>query len=886
MKKGLKITGIVLGSLLLILLILPFAFKGKIKDIVVSQGNKMLNAQFDMGALNISLIRNFPNATVTIKDFDLWGVEEFEQDTLLSADRVSATVNVSSLFSDKGIEIKRVLLSGVDVKAIVLQDGRPNWDIMKPSDKVEEEKVDEADSDISLLIDRVTLNDIDIIYDDRKGNMYASVDNLNLTLSGNLSADHTTLKIQTAIEKLLYRSGGVTLVNSVALAANINVDADLKNKKFVLEKNSISINAIKASVDGSLALYENDAIDIDLVLNTEKIGFKEILSLVPAIYSKDFKSLQADGNVEMNAWVKGVYKGEMLPAFDATVRVRDGSFQYPALPKGVKDINFTVAAKGPGGNADLTTIDVSPLSLNIAGNPFSANIHLATPISDPAFRVKAKGTVDLGAIKEVYPMDNMELNGVFTADLDLQGRMSYIEKEQYTNFLASGTLGIRDMIVKMEDMPDIDVKSSTFTFTPQYLHLSETTVNIGRSDITADSRFENYMAFLSEGQVVRGNLNITSNMLDLNEIMGIEVEEEDKVEESTPMEVFKVPENINFRLNTNLNKVLFDNLELDNVAGVVAIDRGKLDMSNLSFNTLGGGVVANGYYSTATDPTSPELNAKFNLNNISFSEVFGTFVSIQKMVPIFENLKGNFSGGVAINTRLDSGMNPLFNTMYGGGELHTKDLNLSGVPVLDQIADAANYPQLKDITVKDLDVDFEIKEGRVATKPFDIKMGDMNLNLSGSTGIDQTIDYKGKLALPPSSGIAKYTTVDLKIGGTFSSPKVSLDAKGMAEQAVKTVATDALDKLGDKLGVDISDAEGQRQTIIDQAQKGGDKLVEEAKKQAQNLVDKASNPIAKKAAEVAGEKLVKEAQKQADDMVKRATERGDKIVERAKAGEE
>lgn len=46
------------------------------------------------------------------------------------------------------------------------------------------------------------------------------------------------------------------------------------------------------------------------------------------------------------------------------------------------------------------------------------------------------------------------------------------------------------------------------------------------------------------------------------------------------------------------------------------------------------------------------------------------------------------------------------------------------------------------------------------------------MNLSGSTGLDQTIDYSGKIKLPASAGdIAKLTTLDLKIGGTFSSPQ-------------------------------------------------------------------------------------------------------------------
>ena len=71
-------------------------------------------------------------------------------------------------------------------------------------------------------------------------------------------------------------------------------------------------------------------------------------------------------------------------------------------------------------------------------------------------------------------------------------------------------------------------------------------------------------------------------------------------------------------------------------------------------------------------------------------------------------------------------------------------------------------------------------------------MGDYNLNLSGSTGLDQTIDYSGKIKLPASTGISKLMTLDLKIGGSFTSPKVSVDTKSMANQALESVADEAI----------------------------------------------------------------------------------------------
>ena len=450
-------------------------------------------------------------------------------------------------------------------------------------------------------------------------------------------------------------------------------------------------------------------------------------------------------------------------------------------------------------------MSIRPFSFRLAGNPFSVTAEIKTPISDPDFHAEAKGVLNLGMIKQAYPLEDMELNGTINADMQLAGKMSYIEKEQYERVQASGTIGLTSMKLKMKDMPDIDIHKSLFTFTPKYLQLSETTVNIGKNDLTADSRFENYLGYALKGTTLKGTLNIRSNHLNLNDFMTATADTTTQVA-TTPADsisgIIEVPRNIDFQMDANLKEVLFDKMAFTNMNGKLVVKDGKVDMKNLSMNTMGGNVVMNGYYSTA-DVKKPEMNAGFKLNGLSFAQTYKELDMVQQLAPIFENLKGNFSGSMKIQTILDAAMSPVLETMQGNGSLSTKDLSLSGVKVIDQIAEAVNKPDLKEMKVKDMTLDFTIKDGRVATQPFDIKLGDYVMNLSGSTGLDQTIDYSGKIKLPASAGdLAKLTTLDLKIGGSFTSPKVSIDTKSMANQAVEAVADKAISELGKKLGLD------------------------------------------------------------------------------------
>lgn len=815
MKKGLKITGIVIAVILILLLVLPLAFKGKIETLVKTEGNKMLNGQFDFRSLNISLLRHFPQASLTLEDFWLKGEGDFATDTLVKAGELTATVNLFSLMGSN-YEISRIYVEDTYLHAIVLEDGRANWDVMKTDSTATVEETTEESSPFAISLKKVKFDNVNLVYDDRQGKMYAELHDLQLTCSGDFASEHSAVELEAETDGVTFQMNGVPFLSNAEIATRMNVDADFANGKYTLEDNMFRLNAIETNLDGWLAM-KGEAMDMDLKLNTNSVGFKELLSLIPAIYAKDFEKLKTDGSATLSAYAKGTLQGDTVPQFKADLTVENAMFRYPELPAGVDKINIKASVENPGGNVDGTVVTVAPLEFNLAGNPFSLTAEVRTPISDPDFRFEANGKIDLGMIKQVYPLEDMQLNGVLQANMKAASKLSYIEKEQYDKVEASGTIGLSGMDLKMKDMPDVNIQRSLFTFTPQYLQLSETTVNIGQNDITADSKFENYMGYVLKGRTLKGTLNIRSNYMNLNDFMSADttaVAETAAVSDSTAAasegSLLIIPKNIDFQMQTALNKVLFNKMEFSDVKGKLIVKNGEVNMQNLSLNTMGGNVVINGGYSTA-DVKKPAFDAGLKMTNLSFAQTYKELDMVRGMAPIFENLKGNFSGSMNIKTDLDQTMSPLLETAQGNGSLSTKDLVLSGVPAIDKIADAVNKPELKELKVKDLNLDFTIKDGRVETKPFDIKMGDYNLNLSGTTGLDQTIDYSGKVKLPSSAGsIASLTTFDLKIGGTFTSPTVKVDAKSMANQALQSVGEQVLDKLTNKSDT----ASGKKENVV------------------------------------------------------------------------
>jgi len=883
MKKLLKITGLSLLSLLLLLLILPFVFQGKIIEFVKKEANKQLNATLDFDKLSLSFIRNFPKATISLHDLSIIGQNEFEGDTLVFANKISVTVNLASIFGSSGYEISKILLDQPMVNAIVLQDGKANWDIMKASDEAETPAPeDTTSSSIKLSLKNFTINKANIFYRDEAANMSAAINSLQLSLSGDMTAEQTAIKSDVAIKALDFSMSGIPYLSKAKIELLLNINADLKNGKYTFDKNSIRLNAIEAGIDGWVAVLD-EGYEMDLQLNSSKIDFKQLLSLIPAIYAKDFAGLQASGNVQLGALAKGKMVNEQLPMFDVKLLVDKGRFQYPGLPKSVDNVGIDIQIANPGGIADLTKIDVRKFHIEMAGNPFNATLSIATPVSDMSIKGAVNGKIDFNHLKEVYPLEEgTSLNGLLTAALNFGFKMSQIEKNQYENVSASGLLQLSNMRYKSADMPDVQIDKASLQFSPRYVELSEMNVIIGKNDIAANGRLENFIPYVLSDATLKGALNIKSDYLNLNDFMGNAAAEETTAD-TTAMSVFIVPKNIDFTMTAKLKEVIFDKLNIKNTEGQIIVRDGKLDLKNLSSNALAGAIVLNGYYSTAKDPKNPEVNMGIDIKNASFAETYKTLDLIRQLSPIFENMNGVYSMKFNLNTTLNESMSPNLQTLAAAGLLLSQDVRVQDVTALNALAKALNNDKLSTLSTKDLKIDFEVKEGRVHTKPFDVNTGIGKLNFFGSTGLDQSIDYKCNIDLPENTltGAIGKLVASATIKGTFKDPKIELNTKDMVNQAVGAAKEEANKAISEEV---LKQAE----KIREEARKTGEQLIAEAEKQGQRLIDEAnktSNAIAKaaavKAAEASAQKLKEEAEKKAQQLNDEAEKQAQNLIDGA-----
>ncbi len=921
-KKSLKIVGIIIISILALLFILPFAFKGKIIKIAQEQANQNLKAIVAFDDISLSMFRSFPNLSIRVEKLSVAGVDTFKMDTLISFDYLELGVNLMSVISGDEINVKSIKLHKPNINAIVLANGQANWDITIEDTTVVVEEVDtltnEEPSTFKINLKKFEITEAKILYDDKTMATTAFIENLNFKLKGDMTEDFTNLDIETFIEKLTVEYEGIKYFNKTSVEYKAEIAADLLNSKYTFKENSVTLNTLKLNFDGFIAMPDTNIV-MDIKYNVDKNKFKSALSLVPAFYMTDFEGLKVDGNFGLNGYVQGFFNAVNMPAYGVDLFVEKGKIQYPDLPKSINNINIKMKVDAEEGTGDNIVIDISKAHFELAKNPMDILFYAYMTAADIDMKGSFKGKIDFTSLKDVMPADSMSIAGLLAIDMNFKGKMSDIDNEEYDKFHADGELKLKNFEYLAPDMPKFTISSSEMYFSPQFVNLKEFKANTPKSDFNLKGKIYNVFAYVFKDELLKAEFVFKSKYIDADEFM----EEEEATAENTPetatattSEPIKIPENIDFTLNSNINKLNYDSILIENIKGQIIIKDGIAKMNNVNMNLLGGSTSMSGSFNTQNE-YKPLANFNLNFKNFDISELYKTFNTIETIAPIAKYCTGKIAGDISFTTVLDTELMPVYNTLDSYGYFSSNKIGIKNNKLFNTIADKTKYKEFKDPVLNDIYVAYIMEDGNLTIKPTKFKLAGVKSEFGGTQNIDGAINYDLDMELPASvasnvisklpGNLPKTVLVKATIGGTLEDPKIVGFSSNLTD-AIKDQIVDKIEEYTDlsreKAQEIIDNAQKQAQKIIDAAKKksdiiifnadkAGKKLVSEAKVQGNKLIKEAKNPIAKKAARIAADKLVKEAnqksqklnkdaKKTADAVVKTAQTQADKIVSDAK----
>ncbi len=928
MKRFFRIILMVVLVLVALMIVIPLIFKDDIMKQSKILLNEKLDAKVEFSGFKLSMLKHFPDLSVGIENLSVSGKGQFEKDTLVSFDAFRARVDLISLIK-KNIKVKGIYLEKPRLKARVSPDSSVNWDIMAAeAEEAPEEEIDTTAGETDFRVDLKTFEIVDgnIVYSDEVSDMYTELKNFNFKLNGDLGADSSYLEMKLGIKPVLVKMGAVKYLNDASLDFSAGIGANLEAGRYHFKENQFVLNALKLNFDGMVEMLEDGKITTDIKFFTNKASFKQLLSLVPAVYKKDFADVQATGNLLLNGKVSGYYQDSILPTVDVNLIVENGVFSYPDLPKEVSNVNISLQTYFDGEIQDNTIVNLEKFHMELANNPFDASFKVTTPMSDPQVRGGVTGKIQLADFSDVIPMEGITLKGLIESDFSMDGRMSMIEQEQYEQFQAEGSIKVTDLFFSGPDIPvPFALENSEFVFSPQYLELKSFNSKIGDSDLQARGKIENYLAYALKDGTLRGDFSVTSGYFNANEFLTESEREEEEVDTiEAEMELFEVPERIDFKLDSRFDHIIYDKMDMTDAGGTILVRDEAVYLDGFGMNLFNGSLKANGEYNTQ-EAENPYVSFDFEVNDLKVEYAMRSFSMLDTLVPILRNTTGNISLDLEYMSGLYQNMEPEIETATGYGQFRSERLVLAGSKSLSSILTKLKLTKDEKQVVKDIKVDFELKEGRVFVEPFDVTVSKIDMTISGSQGIDKTMDYiidmkipKGKLGQAADEAISsllssatgkdmsietsKTINVKSNLTGTYDDPKVSLmfgegeGEESTVKEQVKETVKEEIDKkkeeVKDKAREEASkraeqiveEAEKRARQIRAEARRTAKKIREEGDKKAEKVIEEAEgkNFLVKKAAEESAKKIRQEAEKRADQVVAEADKKADQIVEEAR----
>jgi len=936
MKKALKISAIVIGLFLIVIIALPFVFKGKIEKVVQSEINKKLNAVVTFDGVGVSLIRHFPDLTVKVKSLVVKGTGDFDKDTLASIPALSFTLDLASVFNGSNYKVKQIGLTSPHLLFKVLKNGKANWDIMKETAAADTVS---APSAFKVYLDKITISDARMVYDDYEIPTMIAFDGLSGTLSGDMTADITKLDIKALCKDVTADYDGVRYMSKTTAEVTTLLDANLSTWTFTFKDGIMRLNDLNIAADGFFAMPE-EGYKMDIKFAAKENTFKAFLSLIPAIYSKDFDNIKTSGTMAFDGFVKGLYNDVSIPAFAINLKVADGMFSYPGLPGKVSDVNLQANIANPDGVMDHTTVDVPRMHLSMMQNPVDITLSLRTPISDPDINASVKGTVNLENVSRIYPLgDKTKVSGIVNADMAFSGKISAIEKGAYDQFKASGFATVDKLVYEGVGVPQpVNISKARLDFTPAYAQLTGLAMNIGKNDLAANGKVENYIPYImKKSAVLKGSLSTTSNLMDINSLMA-GTTSTPATKDTSVLTIVEIPGNMDITLSTSFKQLIYDTYNMKDVTGLVKVKDHTLLLEGLQLSMLGGSMGLKGSYSTF-DPAKPLVDMDLQVKNLEVKKAFESFSTIQKFAPIANKLKGIISTNLKFKGALKKDMMPELTSVSAYGLVLSDVLSLVNLNTFGKIADALKMEKLRNPSLEKINLSFDIIDGKATVKPMDFKLGSYKANISGTTGLDQALNFVLLLDIPRAEfgtkannvldGLVKDASkkgvnvsvgdiipVTILIGGTATDPKITTGIKSAMAGLVEDIKKQAIAEVEKKKEELVVKAKDEATNLIAQADAEAAKIIAEAEKQSQKLMvsankaadevrfaaDSSANRliaegkkngsiaemVAKKGAEkikkegnVQATKVVTEAQKQSDGILSKARAEADKIKQDA-----
>jgi hypothetical protein len=575
--------------------------------------------------------------------------------------------------------------------------------------------------------------------------------------------------------------------------------AEMSNEPFdfrLLFKNPETIQYIDAAIKGKLDLA-NLSKFIKLEKSTELAGL-----------------IWADAFVRGNMSALQNQQGDFNAG--GFLDIKNLFYSSAAFPQPIQNGNMKVQLVNNGGIADNTSIDISSGHIEVGKDPLDFTLQLRKPVSTVDFSGTAEGRLTLDHIKQFVQLDpGTSISGILNADLEFNGNKTTIDKGEYDKININGHAVLNNLKYVSKDYPKgITVSNANIELIDKMVLCKNFNGSYLNTDFAGKGVLDNLIGFIMRDQKLTGELNIDADKMNLNDWMGTDTATSAGATSSSAP--FIVPSNINLTVNAKADKVKYDKVDYNNINGTLLLADETIKLKDVKTDALDGTMTFNGSYSTKINKKDTAIDITYDVKGLDVQKTFYAFNTIRMLMPIGQFLGGKLNSQLSMTGNLNGNMMPDLNTLSGKGNLLLIEGLLKKFAPLEKLANALQIDHLKSISLKDLKSYIEFANGKILVKPFNVKVMDIEMQIGGLHGIDQSIDYLIDMKVPrkylgnegnnlvnnlvaqaTSKGIpvklSEMVDLSVKMTGSITNPSLKIDLQKVVGDATNELKEQAKD---------------------------------------------------------------------------------------------
>lgn len=487
----------IIGISFLILLILIFSAIGialnfiftptKITPVITSVLNENMQARVHLEAVELTFFSTFPKFGLKLRNGSLVSLARYihpadtpiPTDSLLTFRECRVTVNPIAWFLKKEISIHEVRLTDPVIHAFIDSIGQSNWNVINTIKDTTGPSTSgdtlNKQSGLTIDIKKTSIRNGKITFTDGGTGLKVCLQEFNFRLKGSFHQKGSDLDIRCSATHIQCSQLGQVLADDLSMGFDVNFSFNSNLNRLDVNRASMTLNSVDLEVNGSLVEdTSSEIVTVDLNFGLRTATLKEVLKMLPDGIVDQNVPVDASGEFNLEAKVKGIYGKDQIPLITGRILIRDGYVKYGRLPGSIEKLDADIVLLLDVTKNQPSLLDVRKLVVNCGSSQVDIHGRITDLLTNPLVQAGCLAKINFAELNEIFPIaEGVSLEGTLDSHLDAEFRFSDLDRKDYGKLVITGETEIND--VKLESIKD------TFLLVMHKAHLRLGTESTGTS---------------------------------------------------------------------------------------------------------------------------------------------------------------------------------------------------------------------------------------------------------------------------------------------------------------------------------------------------------------------------------------------------------------------